>query len=325
MAEKPAFADNARARGAPDRADPVRASHADTLAGAGQRSPGDLAALARVNQRLARGLRGLFEPMLRRPVRIEAEPVANARFDAYRDARGGGLACAVPIAMAPLDRELVLMLDGGFVSQLVDLYFGGPGALPAAPPAEFSPAAEAMAARLAGGIAGQLRTAWAELAGIDFTAGRMEANPAMLAAIEPDERVLVTRFVLTIGAARPVALDLIYPVAALKPVAGLWSLRGARARPAADPAWLAGLARVVMDVPLPVRTVLAEPVVPLARLLTLKPGDVIPISFGPDVPVLVADSLFARGAVGAANGRAAVRLSRLQTPPDQHLAHEDQP
>ncbi|QHL90174.1 flagellar motor switch protein FliM [Sphingomonas changnyeongensis] len=320
MVENPAFAEKARAR----------AAHAETLAGAGQRPPGDLAALARVNQRLARGLRGLFEPMLRRTVRIEAEPVANARFDAYRDARGGGLACAVPIAMPPLDGDLVLMLEGGFVSQLVDLYFGGPGAVPATPPAEFSPAAEAMAARLAGDIAGQLRTAWADIAAIDFTAGRPEANPAILAAIEPDERVLVARFVLTIGAARPVALDLIYPVAALKPVAGLLSSRGGRARPAADPAWLGRLARVVMDVPLPVRTVLAEPVVPLSRLLTLRPGDVIPISFGPDIPVLVADSLFARGAVGAANGRAAVRLSRLQNPDcqdpaDQHLAHEDQP
>jgi flagellar motor switch protein FliM len=54
--------------------------------------------------------------------------------------------------------------------------------------------------------------------------------------------------------------------------------------------------------------VLAEPMIPLSRLLELKAGDVIPIEFGAEVPVMVASRRLGTGLVGTANGRAAVRL-----------------
>jgi flagellar motor switch protein FliM len=72
-----------------------------------------------------------------------------------------------------------------------------------------------------------------------------------------------------------------------------------------------------MNVKLPVRSVLAEPVIPLAQLMTLKPGDIIPISFGPEIPLLVSNNRFARGAVGASNGRAAIRVHRIEPLDDE--------
>ena len=79
----------------------------------------------------------------------------------------------------------------------------------------------------------------------------------------------------------------------------------------ADPVWRTMLTRAAMEVRFPIRSVLAEPVVPLQTLIDLKPGDVIPISFGPDVPVMVGRDRLGTGTVGTANGRAAVRLTRL--------------
>jgi flagellar motor switch protein FliM len=65
-------------------------------------------------------------------------------------------------------------------------------------------------------------------------------------------------------------------------------------------------------VPLQVRSVLAEPVVPLTQLLELKAGDVIAIDLVPEVPVMVANRRLGTGLVGTSNGRAAVRLTSFE-------------
>src|SRR3546814_3982700 len=85
-------------------------------------------------------------------------------------------------------------------------------------------------------------------------------------------------------------LDLVYPVAALKP--HTLSLTGKVHTKSAEPEpeWRNGITRAVMTVKFPVRSVLAEPVISLARLMELKEGDVIPISFGPEVPVMIGRS-----------------------------------
>jgi flagellar motor switch protein FliM len=118
--------------------------------------------------------------------------------------------------------------------------------------------------------------------------------------------------VLTVGEGRQVPVDLLYPAASLKPIAAILSSKVQSRRQAEDPAWTNNLMRAAMNVKLPVRSVLAEPVIPLSQLMSLQPGDIIPISFGPEIPLRVANHRFARGAVGAANGRAAIRVHRIE-------------
>lgn len=289
------------------------AQHAPVLGSASANPLGDLQALGPVNQQLARTLRTLFEPLLRQQVKVAAEAVAVERWDAYLASRGGGLSSVTLMSMAPLSGQAMLVLDGGLTFRLVDVYFGGPGLAPNPMPAEFTPTAEAMIERVAAGFAERLSGAWAELAEIGFHPGRTEGNPAMLPHIDGEDRVARSRFLLTIGeAAHPVAVDLLYPAASLKPIASILSSKVQSRRQAEDPAWMNKLTRAVMNVKLPVRSVLAEPVIPLKQLMTLKPGDIIPLSFGPEIPLLVANHRFARGAVGASNGRAAIRVHRIE-------------
>lgn len=293
------------------------AQHAPVLGSASANPLGDLQALGQVNQHLARSLRTLFEPLLRQAVKVAAEPIAVERFDAYLAARGTGLASVTMMGMAPLSGQAMLVLDGALTFRLVDLYFGGPGLVPNPFPAEFTPTAEAMIARVAAGFAERLAAGWSELAEIEFSPGRTEANPAMLSNIDGEDRVVRVRFVVTVGEARPIEIDLLYPAASLKPIAAILSSKVQSRRQAADPVWSNDLARAVMNVKLPVRSVLAEPVIPLAQLMSLKPGDIIPISFGPEIPLLVSNNRFARGAVGASNGRAAIRVHRIEPLDDE--------
>jgi flagellar motor switch protein FliM len=294
------------------------AQHAPGLGSASANPLGDLQALAQVNQHVARALRTLFEPMLRQPVKVAAEPITVQRFDEYLSTSCTNLASATLIGMAPLSGQAMLVLDGGFTFRLVDLYFGGPGLVPNPLPAEFTPTAEAMIGRLAKGIAERLAGGWAELAEIEFQIGRTETNPHMLSHIDGEDRVVRSRFLLTIGEGRPVPIDLLYPAASLKPIAAILSSKVQARRHAEDPSWTNNLMRAAMNVKLPVRSVLAEPTIPLAQLMSLKPGDIIPISFGSEIPLLVSGNRFARGAVGASNGRAAIRVHRIEPLEDEN-------
>ena len=278
--------------------------------GAAKLNPfGDLHTLQHVSARLAKSLRTVWEPLVRAEVRSFAEPLAVERLADYRAERGDALAAWVPLAMTPANGTAWLVLDGRFVLRLLDLFFGGTGAVPAPMPTEFSPAAEAMAARVAALVAQPLGAAWEPLTHAAFTPGR----PEVAANADGDDAVIVTRFGIAAGDAKPAFVDILYSVAALKPHGA--SLTGKvldKAEP--DPAWRSDLIRAAMAVRFPVRSVLAEPVVPLATLMELREGDVIPISIAADVPVMVGRDRLGCGTVGTSNGRAAIRLTSLALP-----------
>ena len=311
MVEKASPSGSAHARRTP-------ASHAPALGATASNPMGDLNALAMINQRIARSLRPLFEPMLRQPVKITPDPIKTQSWDEYLEKRGGSLASVTLIAMPPLSGQAMLVLDGGFIFRVVDLYFGGPGLVPNPLPAEYTASAETMIDRIAKGFVDRLAGGWSELAEIDFQPTKTETNIEMVTAVDGDDRVVVNRFVLSFGEGKQVPFDLLYPAASLKPIAPILSAKApARRQAAPDPTWMNGLTRAVMNVKLPVRSVLAEQKIPLSQLMALQAGDIIPISFGPEIPLLVANQRFARGAVGASNGRAALRLNRIEPLEDE--------
>src|SRR3546814_13193463 len=97
---------------------------------------------------LARSLRGVFEPLLRAETRVWAEPLVVQRFADYRAERPEGLTAWVPLKMTPGTGRALAVLDAGFVLEMLDRFFGGPGVAPGAIPNEFSATAEMMAARV---------------------------------------------------------------------------------------------------------------------------------------------------------------------------------
>jgi len=274
---------------------------------------GDLHTLQHLSALLARSMRGVFEPVLRREVRVWAEPLVVQGFVDYRVERADVLTAWLPMVMSPPQAQALIVLDGKFVLELLDQFFGGTGQAPDVLPTELSPAAEAMASRLGDMLSEPLKNAWKPLARLDFRPGKIEQSASLLTDFDSEDAVVVTRFGLAASEGVPTFLDIVYPVAALK--AYTPTLTGkVHGRTAAepDPAWRLGLSRAVMGVRFPVRSVLAEPMIPLAKLLELKAGDVIPISFGNDVPVMVGRDRLGIGTVGTSNGRAAIRLTSLE-------------
>ncbi|MCW3834820.1 flagellar motor switch protein FliM [Sphingomonas canadensis] len=266
--------------------------------------------LQHLSARLAKALRVVFEGLARRPLRCWAEPVAVQRFADYRAERGNALTAWQPLAAGSARARAHVVLDGRHVFELLDCFFGGEGEAPQPLPAEFTPAAETLVARIGQAIVAPLDSAWEPVARIAFRA--IEGHAGNVPEAGGDEPVVVTRFGVAQGEQKPVWVDIVYPVSALKPHAASLTAKVHDSSTDVEPAWRSGLTRAVMGVTFPVRSVLAEPVVSLGRLLDLKAGDVIPIEFGPEVPVMVAQRRLGTGLVGTANGRAAVRLTSLE-------------
>ncbi|HEX8300366.1 MAG TPA: flagellar motor switch protein FliM [Sphingomonas sp.] len=272
---------------------------------------GDLVTLQHLSARLAKGLKPVFEGMLRQDLRTWAEPLVVQRYADYKAERGGALAAWSPLAMGTARQRAQIVIDARFALQMLDAFFGGDGDAPHPLPSEFTPAAEALIARIGETIVAPLGAAWEPLARIAFRA-EGSANYAQPADMGGDDPVVVTRFGIALGDNKPDFVDILYPVAALKPHTASLMVKVHDAPAEVEPLWRSGLTRAVMGVTLPVRSVLCEPHISLARLMELKPGDVIPVDFGPEVPVMVASRRLGTGLVGTSNGRAAVRLSSLE-------------
>lgn len=290
---------------------PGPAAHAAALTGGGRNPPFDLAALAPLGARLAKGVRPVLEKMLHRDLRCWAEPPMVARFADYRGPQGAGLAAWLPLAMEGARLAPLLVLDGAAVLAMLDGFFGGPGDPPECVPDEFSPAAEAFVGQLGALVAPALAAAWKPIAPISFAAPG-EATALARPILAPDEILVITPIGFAGPGLKSGRIDLAYPAVSLRPHEALLAGGPPSETAGPEPAWRTGLTRAVMAVDFPVRAVLAQPVVPLARLLALREGDVIPLDFGPLVPVFVGDRRLGTGEAGTANGRAAVRLTQFE-------------
>ncbi len=271
---------------------------------------GDLHTIQHLTARLARAVKPVIEPLIGGEARTWAEPVAVQRLSDYRSERGEDLSAWLSL---PAGHEAApqLVVDAGFVLELVDRFFGGPGNAPVALPKDLSASATAMVGRIGNALAPLLTKAWEPVTPLAFQVGAVEGNPAIMVGLEADDAVVVTRIGIARGEVKPHFIDILYPVAALKPHVESITRKVHKRTPDVAPAWRQSLTRAVMNVPLPVRTVLAEPVLPLAQLLSLKVGDVIPIGLGDQIPIMVGNDRLGMGTVGTSNGKAAILLNSI--------------
>lgn len=86
---------------------------------------------------------------------------------------------------------------------------------------------------------------------------------------------------------------------------------GRRVRRSAPRAPATGMTAPFADMLMPLHVVLAEFDLSLARLQTLAPGETIPLAMGRQVPLMVGETLVGHGAVGTAEDRMAIRLTRI--------------
>lgn len=266
-------------------------------------------ALDGVADRFARSLRDLIRALGAPTVQVERGAAERVRFaDWCRDAAP---AIFWRYHAPPLKGPLLLAAARPLLLQLVDIFYGGKGAL-AGEREELTDAEDRFAARLGRDIGQQLAAAWSETLAIEPQLDCVTCDPAKLQAVRAEDELLVQRFTLRGGALDGKTVLCAYPLAALRGIGGGEPAPAAAEAPAGDPVWTATLSSALRGVRLPVRSVLARPDISLPKLLALEVGDIIPLTIPRHVPITVAGRNFATGSIGEANGNAAILIDCIE-------------
>ncbi|VAV92732.1 hypothetical protein MNBD_ALPHA04-1929 [hydrothermal vent metagenome] len=139
-----------------------------------------------------------------------------------------------------------------------------------------------------------------------------ESNPSYVDSIGFREQVACQKFIVTIGKLSwPITI--IFGEEAIKSMAEFSSGQSENKSGPPDPMWQRQWKRNLNQVHLPLRTVLAQPVMTLPQLFQMKVNDVIPIMVKAKPPLFVANRKFATGTLGEQDGCSAYKIERIET------------
>lgn len=273
-------------------------------------APVMLSGLDRLGEKLGRRLRAVMEPLVGSRPEIEPQPVSVIDFGEWSQ----GVASSASISVyrvLPLKGNMLLRLDAGMISTLVDCFYGGVGnrTMPSRP--EFTPTEDRLIARLSQSIVEQLAACWADVLPLDVTMTAREIGVGFASATPASDQMVVQRFTISLIRNEQWPIDIVFPLAALRAVEALTGSKVHDEQITVDVVWQTQMQRQMAHIRLPTRTVLARPSLSLTELIQLQPGDVIPVHINRSLPLIVGDRIVAQGSIGEQDGRAAFMIEKL--------------
>tara|TARA_B100001094_G_C18131155_1_gene772361 strand:- start:181 stop:1167 length:987 start_codon:yes stop_codon:yes gene_type:complete len=272
---------------------------------------GDFFALRMVNEKLARAIRPVFQPMLHYIPRVNADTPKIVQYEKYTEPLSNFMSLTI-FKIEELKGPIMLSMSPEFVSMLTNTFYGGQMSSDSNGTEEFTPTEEGLISMIGDRFLDALVASWAELEGISSSQRSHETNPKFALFVEGDELVMVCRFTVQIPEMEPATIDLVYPLQTLKPIGP--KLRARINDSSEDNGdWSEKLQRAVFEIPLRVTALLAEPVVSVGKLTDLMKGDLLVLNVENELPVRIADQTIFSGILGEINGNTAVDLRKLET------------
>lgn len=287
--------------------------------------PATFPGLEPVVERIGQGLRNQWSSLVGAPLALLPLERRQQRFEQWRAGLPAGQV-ALHCRLGHSRLAAIVLMPVTLVIGLVDLFYGGDGSAHAAR-AQLTAAERRLAERISQEAGRVFAAAWRPIAEIGMDGATVEAHPGRLTVFRADEPVRVQPFELAHPTLGSHAIEILFAVSQLSTFPALAVVPGDPEPGGIDPDARDRMIAALMQVCLPVRSVFVRPEMPIARLLALRPGDVIPISLPQHIPLTVAGRLFAHGTLGEADGRAAIRISRIEPhllPPEQsgNFSHE---
>lgn len=247
---------------------------------------GRMPTLEMMNERFARYFRISLFNMLRRTAEIAVGEVRLLKFSEYVHS------LFVPtnlnlIRMKPLRGTGLIVIDPKLLFIVVDNFFGGDGRFHAKIEGrEFTPTEMRVVQMLLRLAFQDLREAWTPVLAVDFEYISSEVNPQFANIVSPSEVVVVTRVQVELenGGGE---LHFTVPYATLEPIRELLVAGIQSDRVEFDERWSAALRDEVQGVRIGLSCTLAERELSLRELITLVPGDIIPVDIPDSVIALV--------------------------------------
>ena len=267
-----------------------------------------LPGLDSVNERLILGLQASIGRVMRQPAQVLTTDVSMSKLIDYRNSLPVP-ASTHAVQMLGRDAVVLITLEAALVFMLVDGYYGGSGrALDVVPEREFSGTEKRIIDRSIVDFVQNLYSAWVPVAQLPF--GEVQDTRALSYApgIKLDEILVVSRFTVQTEQSSG-ELHVAMPYSVLDELRPLLVNGGGDAL-ASDMQWREGMVSRMAEVPISIKAVLAEASVPLSELMTLKPGDFIPIRQQEHITLLAEEMPLFEAKPGARGTMSAATISR---------------
>jgi flagellar motor switch protein FliM len=271
---------------------------------------GRMPTLEMINERFARLFRiGLFN-MMRRTPELTVLGMELQKFNEYTHSLYVPTSLSL-IRIKPLRGTALFVFEPKLVFAVVENFFGGDGRYTTKIEGrEFTPTEMRVIQLLIRQAFSDLREAWAPVMALEFEHLQSEVNPHFANIVAPSEIVVVSKFRIELDGGSG-DLHVTMPYSMIEPIreqldAGVQSDRADK-----DERWSSALREQIKDAEVEVETELTRTSISLRRLMSLKPGDVIPITMPRTIDLCVDGLPLFRGNFGVNNGHNAVRITEV--------------
>lgn len=268
----------------------------------------DLAALEPFSSKIAREIQALLESRIKVDIALVPATANAARYPEWRIAQNP-FGAIIRLRWSGGNEEMLLQLPGFLVSQLVDLHYGGTGNVPVS--GEFSAAELRFVERLADQLASIFQTIFSPFGLSSNVSADVQTDILFANWPKSRDEIAVQPITVEGPGIKSSTISIIIAVETIRSLSSR-SHEIAEVEAPSDAAWAERVRQAAMNVRLPARTVLTRSELPFQRLLTLSPGDIVPLLLPAHIPLTVAGRTFAHGTLGEANGRAALFIEKLE-------------
>ncbi len=296
--------EGASASGARRRRDAPLPESADVLLHASQ-GRARLPVLELLHEQVARPWRAALREFLPRPPTLSFEGLEPTPAEDMLAGLEPG--CVIGIASAgPLPGVLLVLLDGDLAYTLVDCYFGGDGGRPPSHARrELSRTEQRVTETLLRLLLQTLGPVWESVLPVEFALERLEIDPALIRAFAPGDTLYTATHRIDVGRGGGL-LSVAYPQSLLEPVRS--RLGQGQGGGEDQSGWRERLLQEIGRVPVEVQVPLVNLRLSLQQVLTLRPGDLIPMDMPATVTLAAGEVPLLSGTFGTHSGNNAIKI-----------------
>ena len=266
-----------------------------------------LPVLETIHQRFVRHFTISLYRMLKHSAKITLQEPKLAKYAEYMDSLETPSSINL-IRIHPLTGKALVVFDAELVFIAVDNYFGGGGRFQSQRAgSEFTPTERRVVRLLINLVLEDLCKSWEPVAALDFEYSKTETNPRFVNIATPSELVAVisTEIELDGGGG---AFELVLPLNMLEPLRDQMEPGMPKMEEEADSSWLRALRADLLKVKVDLDSALVELPKTLGEVLSLQPGDVIPVDIEEQVTLRAAGVPVLQGCFGVARGNNAIKI-----------------
>ncbi|MDH5324817.1 MAG: flagellar motor switch protein FliM [Gammaproteobacteria bacterium] len=268
---------------------------------------GRMPTLEMINERYARLFRISLFNFLRRSAEIAVGGVQMLKFSEYIHSLFVPTSLNM-VKVSPLRGTALFVLDPKLVFAVVDSYFGGDGRYHTKIEGrEFTPTELRVIQKVLDSVFVDLKEAWAPVMDLNFDYMNSEVNPQFANIVSPTEVVVVTVFHVELENSGG-DFHITMPYSMLEPIREVLDAGVQSDIEDSDDRWVTSLRDEIETAWVNLSATIGESELSLRDMLSLSPGDVIPIEMPKYATLCVEDVPVFRGVYGAARGNAAIKV-----------------